>query len=63
MSIELMAHLQRQKEQQKEPNFDSLKLASARKRLQENYKEAENGLATVLSPSFRFCLFMNNKKS
>ncbi|XP_038882890.1 probable mediator of RNA polymerase II transcription subunit 26c [Benincasa hispida] len=32
----------RQKEQQKEANFDSQKLASARKRLQENYKEAEN---------------------
>ncbi|KAG6595110.1 putative mediator of RNA polymerase II transcription subunit 26c, partial [Cucurbita argyrosperma subsp. sororia] len=30
------------KEQQKEANFDSQKLASARKRLQENYKEAEN---------------------
>uniref|UniRef100_A0A2P2LBQ2 Uncharacterized protein MANES_12G149500 n=1 Tax=Rhizophora mucronata TaxID=61149 RepID=A0A2P2LBQ2_RHIMU len=30
------------REQQKESNFDSEKLASARKRLQENYKEAEN---------------------
>ena len=41
-----MCYLQKHKEQQKEANFDSQKLASARKRLQENYKEAENGLAT-----------------
>ncbi|XP_022764799.1 probable mediator of RNA polymerase II transcription subunit 26c isoform X5 [Durio zibethinus] len=34
-------NVQRQREQ-KESNFDSEKLASARKRLQENYKEAEN---------------------
>lgn len=33
--------LQRQREQK---DIDSEKLASARKRLQENYKEAENGL-------------------
>ncbi|KAH7520784.1 probable mediator of RNA polymerase II transcription subunit 26c [Ziziphus jujuba] len=32
----------RQREQQKESNFDSQRLATARKRLQENYKEAEN---------------------
>ncbi|KAF3440520.1 hypothetical protein FNV43_RR18804 [Rhamnella rubrinervis] len=32
----------RQREQQKESNFDAEKLASARKRLQANYKEAEN---------------------
>ncbi|KAJ8765481.1 hypothetical protein K2173_014603 [Erythroxylum novogranatense] len=34
--------IQRQREQQKESNFDSQRLASARKRLQQNYKEAEN---------------------
>lgn len=34
-------HMQRQREQ-KESTFDSEKLASARRRLQENYKEAEN---------------------
>ena len=41
-------NLQRQREQ-KESNFDLDRLASARKRLQENYKEAENGL---------LCLFL-----
>ncbi|EEF32318.1 probable mediator of RNA polymerase II transcription subunit 26c isoform X2 [Ricinus communis] len=34
--------VQRQREQQRENNFDSDRLASARKRLQANYKEAEN---------------------
>ncbi|XWS29912.1 hypothetical protein CRYUN_Cryun24cG0070900 [Craigia yunnanensis] len=34
--------LQNSKREQKECNFDSERLASARKRLQENYKEAEN---------------------
>lgn len=34
---------QRQQQQQKERNFDSDRLDSARKRLQESYKEAENG--------------------
>lgn len=35
---------QLQQQQQKEKNFDSDRLASARRRLQESYKEAENGL-------------------
>ncbi|KAJ8769550.1 hypothetical protein K2173_005153 [Erythroxylum novogranatense] len=34
--------IQKQKEQQKESNFDSERLASAMKRLQQNYKQAEN---------------------
>jgi len=34
--------LQRQREQ-KESNFDAERLAAARKRLQANYKEADNG--------------------
>ena len=41
--------MQRQREQQKD--VDSEKLASARKRLQENYKEAENGLLIFFSAS------------
>jgi hypothetical protein len=35
---------QRQREQQPPKDIDSQRLATARKRLQENYKEAENGL-------------------
>ncbi|XP_044503610.1 probable mediator of RNA polymerase II transcription subunit 26c isoform X2 [Mangifera indica] len=35
--------MREQQQQQKEKNFDSDRLASARKRLQESYKEAENG--------------------
>ena len=41
--------MQRHREQQKD--VDSEKLASARKRLQENYKEAENGLLIFFSAS------------
>lgn len=41
--------MQRQREQQKD--VDSEKLASARKRLQENYKEAENGSLIFFSAS------------
>lgn len=44
-------NLQRQREQ-KESNFDLEKLATASKRLQANYKEAENGLHFAYS----FCL-------
>ncbi|XVE52270.1 hypothetical protein DITRI_Ditri02bG0109600 [Diplodiscus trichospermus] len=44
-------NVQRQREQ-KERNFDSEKLASASKRLQENYKEAENGLLSSFLPHF-----------
>ena len=42
--------LQRQREQQQK-DVDSEKLASARKRLQENYKEAENGSLIFFSAS------------
>jgi hypothetical protein len=47
--------LQRQREQKE---FDSdKKLASARKRLQENYKEAENGLVICFFCFYNFSGF------
>ncbi|KAG6737299.1 hypothetical protein POTOM_058813 [Populus tomentosa] len=51
-------NVQRQREQPKASNFDAdQRLASARKRLQANYKEAENGLISVLCFLFEFgCL-------
>jgi hypothetical protein len=45
---------QRQREQQPPKDIDSQRLATARKRLQENYKEAENGLVICI-----FCAFIN----
>ncbi|KAE8682269.1 putative mediator of RNA polymerase II transcription subunit 26c [Hibiscus syriacus] len=44
-------NVQRHKEQ-KESKFDTEKLASARKRLQESYKEAQNGLLSSLLSQF-----------
>ncbi|WRX08394.1 Transcription factor IIS [Theobroma cacao] len=50
--------LQNRQREQKESNFDSERLASARKRLQENYKEAENGLIFTFVPLTIFCSFV-----
>ncbi|CAK7328528.1 unnamed protein product [Dovyalis caffra] len=48
-SLSALHNVQRQREQPKESKFDAdQRLASARKRLQANYKEAENGVISVL---------------